>query len=87
MGFECALRQTTADFLTSLTSPAERLVRPGFEGQTPRTAEEFAKAWKMSPEYARLMQDIEKYDQRYPIGGASVVEFAASRNAQQAAQQ
>ena len=33
------------------------------------------------------MQDIEKYDQRYPIGGASVVEFAASRNAQQAAQQ
>ena len=27
MGFDCPLRQTTADFLTSLTSPAERIVR------------------------------------------------------------
>jgi hypothetical protein len=42
IGFECASRQTTAGFLTSLTSPAERLVKPGFENKTPRTAEEFA---------------------------------------------
>jgi ATP-binding cassette subfamily G (WHITE) protein 2 (PDR) len=30
LGFECPLRQTTADFLTSLTNLAERLVRKGF---------------------------------------------------------
>jgi hypothetical protein len=35
-------RQTTADFLTSLTSPAERIVKPGFENMVPRTPDEFA---------------------------------------------
>ncbi|EEB87302.1 hypothetical protein MPER_15408, partial [Moniliophthora perniciosa FA553] len=37
MGFECPERQTTADFLTSLTNPAERRARPGFEHKVPRT--------------------------------------------------
>ena len=41
MGFYCPPRQTTADFLTSLTSPAEREVRLGFEGRVPNTPDEF----------------------------------------------
>ncbi|KAF4629420.1 hypothetical protein G7Y89_g8725 [Cudoniella acicularis] len=87
MGFECAPRQTTPDFLTSLTSPGERRIRPGFERRTPRTAEEFVIAWKRSREYARLLHEIEEYDARYPIGGRSVVDFAASRRLQQAEHQ
>jgi ATP-binding cassette subfamily G (WHITE) protein 2 (PDR) len=87
MGFEPAPRQTTADFLTSLTSPAERIVKPGFEDKTPRTAAEFASAWKRSPEYAALIRDIEAYDEKYPIGGPSVAEFTLSRRAQQAPHQ
>jgi ATP-binding cassette subfamily G (WHITE) protein 2 (PDR) len=87
MGFECAPRQTTADFLTSLTSPAERLIKRGFEGRTPRTADEFAAAWKASSEYKRLIEEIDAYDEKFPIGGKSVAEFAASRRAQQALQQ
>ncbi|KAH9210215.1 putative ABC transporter [Leptodontidium sp. 2 PMI_412] len=87
MGFECAPRQTTADFLTSLTSPAERLVRPGCENRVPRTSEEFALAWKNSNEFAKLIQDICEYNKKYPLGGPSVAAFAASRRAQQAVHQ
>jgi ATP-binding cassette subfamily G (WHITE) protein 2 (PDR) len=87
MGFESAPRQTTADFLTSLTSPAERIVKHGYEHKTPRTVAEFVAAWKRSPEYATLMRDIDVYEEKYPIGGPSAVEFTASRRAQQSLQQ
>ncbi|KAK6454996.1 opaque-specific ABC transporter CDR3 [Scheffersomyces xylosifermentans] len=61
MGFDCAFRQTTADFLTSLTNPAERIVRPGFEGRVPNTPQEFYDYWLRSPERARLVQEIDEY--------------------------
>lgn len=38
-GFVCAERQTTGDFLTSLTNAAERIVAPGWESKVPRTAD------------------------------------------------
>ena len=41
MGYDCPQRQTTADFLTSLTNPTECFVRPGYENKVPRTPEEF----------------------------------------------
>ncbi|CAG8953551.1 hypothetical protein HYFRA_00010008 [Hymenoscyphus fraxineus] len=86
MGFECPLRQTTADFLTSLTSPAERVVRPGFEGQTPYTPDEFAAAWHKSEDRAQLMREIEEFEQQYPIGGDHLEEFKTARRAPLAAQ-
>ncbi|CAK9439084.1 uncharacterized protein LODBEIA_P33080 [Lodderomyces beijingensis] len=61
MGYECPERQTTADFLTSITNPAERVVRPGFENKVPRTSEEFDKFWKSSPEYTALIQEIDQH--------------------------
>ncbi|KAI9744799.1 MAG: hypothetical protein M1818_001724 [Claussenomyces sp. TS43310] len=84
LGFECPPRQTTADFLTSLTSPAERTVRPGFEGRTPRTPDEFAKAWFESEDRAHLMQEIAQFDRDYPIGGPHLAQFREARKAQQA---
>ncbi|KAL2866024.1 pleiotropic drug resistance family ABC transporter [Aspergillus lucknowensis] len=84
MGFECPERQTTADFLTSLTSPSERLVRPGYEGRVPRTPDEFAAAWKNSDAYAKLSVEIEDFDRHYPIGGPSYNAFADARKAMQA---
>src|SRR5689334_7401830 len=71
LGFECPPRQVTADFLTSLTSPLERRVRPGFEGKTPSTPDEFAAVWKQSDDCARLIQEIEEFNDQYPIGGPS----------------
>jgi ATP-binding cassette, subfamily G (WHITE), member 2, PDR len=87
LGFECPPRQVTADFLTSLTSPLERRVRPGFEGKTPSTPDEFAAAWKQSEDRARLLQEIEEFDSKYPIGGSSLDEFKNSRRVVQARSQ
>ncbi|KAJ5091406.1 ABC multidrug transporter C [Penicillium alfredii] len=83
MGFDCPERQTTADFLTSLTSPSERIVKPGFENLVPRTPDEFAAAWKNSDAYKKLIKEIEEYDQAYPIGGESLQKFIDSRRAMQ----
>lgn len=87
MGFECPLRQTTADFLTSLTNPAERIVRPGFEGQTPYTPDEFAAVWEKSDDRAQLLRDIDDFDREFPIGGQSLAQFKQSRQATQAKRQ
>lgn len=87
MGFQCPDRQTDADFLTSMTSPQERVVKPGFENKVPRTPDEFALAWKNSPERAALLKEIDDYDQRYPFEGESYQRFVESRQAQQAKRQ
>lgn len=87
MGFLCPPRQTTADFLTSLTSPSERRVRPGYEDKVPRTPTEFAQRWRNSPECARLTQEIEAFDQEYPIGGESFEKFGEARRLMQSKQQ
>ncbi|KAI7088188.1 pleiotropic drug resistance protein, ABC superfamily [Hortaea werneckii] len=87
MGFKCPDRQTDADFLTSMTSPQERLVKSGFEDQVPRTPDEFAARWKNSPERKALMNAIEDYDKRYPYEGEQYQKFVDSRKAQQAKRQ
>lgn len=61
LGFECPERQTTADFLTAVTDVNERRVRPGFEHRVPRTAEELEKAFRESPNYQELLQDVASY--------------------------
>ncbi|OJJ46232.1 hypothetical protein ASPZODRAFT_133248 [Penicilliopsis zonata CBS 506.65] len=84
MGFYCPDRQTTADFLTSLTSPSERVVREGFENLVPRTPDEFAARWKDSAERKRLLADIEAFQQQYPLHGDKFDEFTRSRAAEKA---
>lgn len=64
MGYECPQRQTTADYLTSLTSPAERRAKKGFENKVPKTPKEFEDYWKNSPEYAELLKKVDSYFQR-----------------------
>ena len=84
MGFDCPERATTADFLTSLTSPSERSARPGFESQVPRTPDEFAERWQNSKDRARLLKDIDDFEQEFPIGSEQLQKFQHSRNAEQA---
>lgn len=77
LGFCCPPRQTTADFLTSMTSPQERVVRDGC--QAPRTADEFAKAWMDSQERRELCKEIDDYDAQYSLQGPACKDFYASR--------
>lgn len=84
MGFDCPDRQTTADFLTSLTSPTERRARKGFEHLVPRTPDEFAARWRDSLERKQLLADIENFQNEFPIGGSKRQEFDRSRAAEKA---
>jgi len=87
LGFECPARQTVPDFLTSMTSPIERIVRDGFKGRAPRTPDDFAKAWKESAEYKALQAEIETYKTEHPIGGADADAFRLAKREQQAKSQ
>ncbi|KAL8736690.1 MAG: hypothetical protein Q9166_000056 [cf. Caloplaca sp. 2 TL-2023] len=87
LGFLCEERATTGDFLTSLTNPAERIVREGFNDQVPRTPDEFAEVWKKSEARQLLMAEIEAFDQEFPVGGQQLEIFKKSRQAQQAKRQ
>lgn len=71
-GWECPARQTTGDFLTSVTNPQERTPRPGMESKVPRTPEEFEKYWLASPEFAALEAEMAAYSAEYTSSGESV---------------
>ncbi|CCX04269.1 ABC-2 type transporter-domain-containing protein [Pyronema domesticum] len=63
LGFACpSARWTTADFLTSVTDPNERHIKPGFENRVPRTAEDFEAAFRRSDIARRNLQDIEEFE-------------------------
>jgi ABC-type multidrug transport system ATPase subunit len=85
-GWECPARQTTGDFLTSVTNPQERRAKPGMEGRVPRTPEDFKNAWLKSAEYQQLQSEIASYEERYPIGDdqAAAVEFQEKKRGKQA---
>ncbi|KAK5064561.1 hypothetical protein LTR84_000394 [Exophiala bonariae] len=82
LGFDCAPRQTTPDFLTSMTFPAERSARTGC--RPPQTPDEFAAAWNSSPEYRSLQVEIEAYKEQHPIGGQDANTYRELKRSHQA---
>ncbi|ODV65866.1 pleiotropic drug resistance protein PDR [Hyphopichia burtonii NRRL Y-1933] len=86
MGYVCPDRQTTADFLTSLTNPAERVVKPGFENKVPRTPKEFYDYWQGSPDRAQLLKDIDDYENHVKSQNkaSALKEFHNSRQSKRA---
>ncbi|KKZ61668.1 hypothetical protein EMCG_03777 [[Emmonsia] crescens] len=83
MGWYCPPRQTTGDFLTSVTNPLERRVRQGFESRVPRTAQEFEQYWRQSQEFKDMQAEIEESEKVNPVGGSALGEL---REAHQQAQ-
>jgi ATP-binding cassette, subfamily G (WHITE), member 2, PDR len=84
MGFYYPPRQTTADFLTSLTNPGECRPRPGFEGKVPRTADEFARAWYNSEDRKLLLKEIDQFNYEFPEDGEHLEKFRKARKMVQA---
>jgi hypothetical protein len=66
-----------------MTSPKERLTRPGFEQKAPRTSDDFADAWRRSHERELLLSQIQTYNNNFQPGGEARQAFVASRRAQQ----
>ncbi|KAK9448253.1 ABC-2 type transporter-domain-containing protein [Limtongia smithiae] len=62
MGYYCPPRQTTAEFLTSVTDPAGRFVKQGYEKTVPKTALEFEAYWQASPEFQECIREVEAYN-------------------------
>ncbi|KAK1994704.1 ABC-2 type transporter [Colletotrichum falcatum] len=83
LGFLCPGNQTTPDFLTSMTSPAERgregAVKPGYEAKVPHTPDEFAEAWKTSSHRRRLDLEVDEYDACFGLAAAGSGSGSGSR--------
>ncbi|KAK1984955.1 ABC-2 type transporter-domain-containing protein [Colletotrichum cereale] len=87
LGFECPARQTTPDFLTSMTASSERVVRPGWESRVPRTPDEFAACWNASRECQGLNEQLEQYKTAHPLGGPDAEVFRSQKRLAQAKNQ
>lgn len=61
MGWYCPPRQTTGDFLTSVTNNTERKPREGYERKVPRTPQEFENYWRQSSGFAKLQDQLEAH--------------------------
>lgn len=85
-GWYCPQRQTTGDFLTSVTNPDERRAQRGMEDKVPRTSEEFEQYWQQSSEYQALMVNMETYERNYPLEnqGESLARLRHQKNYAQA---
>ncbi|EFA80736.1 ABC transporter G family protein [Heterostelium album PN500] len=62
LGFDCEQRKSVADFLTGISNPQERLVRPGFEGRVPETSGDLEEAWKNSELFRQQMEAQQLYE-------------------------
>lgn len=58
LGFHCPERQTTADFLTAVTSPVERAFQKTYTGPCYDTAESLAQIFRNSNDYRILQQEM-----------------------------
>lgn len=85
-GWFCPPRQTTGDFLTSVTNADERQAREGMEDKVPRTPEDFEQYWKQSPEFKALQAEMQQYHQEFPIDaqGRSAAVLRQQKNDSQA---
>ncbi|OQE41771.1 hypothetical protein PENCOP_c004G06469 [Penicillium coprophilum] len=61
LGFYCSDRQTTPDFLTSITSPAERTIREDYHGPFYLDPSSLAQAFIQSPHFAQLQKELVEY--------------------------
>jgi ATP-binding cassette subfamily G (WHITE) protein 2 (SNQ2) len=62
LGFDCPDRWTTADFLTSVSDKHERSIREGWEQRIPRSAEQFAEAYKKSATHQQNLEDMREFE-------------------------
>ncbi|TID13152.1 hypothetical protein CANINC_005008 [Pichia inconspicua] len=58
LGYYRKPRQTSCEFLTEVTDPLARIVKPGFTN-VPGTPDEFEEYWRNSPEYKALCDKID----------------------------
>ncbi|KAF7951033.1 uncharacterized protein EAE97_002585 [Botrytis byssoidea] len=79
IGYYCPPRQTTADFLTACTDPAERRFQKDFQGPIPKGPIELEKAFRESEDYKLLLEDVNSYERMlHETDHADARQFKAS---------
>lgn len=73
LGFYCPPRQTTADFLTAITSPEERAFQGTYTGQRYETPEALAHVFRSSPDYHNLQSEMTAYKEQI-VSNKSIAE-------------
>ncbi|GME41012.1 ABC transporter pmr5 [Neofusicoccum parvum] len=80
LGFFCHSRQTTAEFLTAVTSPIERVTREDHQGHVPLDPDALAKAFRDSSHYAQLGNDMAEYKSQFSSDPSNVKAFIAEHS-------
>lgn len=70
LGFYCNSRSTTADFLTLVTDPIERRIKPGWEGKVPSTPAELEAAFRKSVYWEEVQRELIEYNEETKTGCA-----------------
>ncbi|KAJ3034459.1 hypothetical protein HDV00_005010 [Rhizophlyctis rosea] len=63
LGFLCEERKSTPDFLTGITNPQERKIKPGYEAKVPQTPQELEEAFRKSRDYEILKAQRTTYEE------------------------
>jgi ATP-binding cassette, subfamily G (WHITE), member 2, SNQ2 len=67
LGFVCPDRWTTADFLTSVSDVHERSIKEGWENRIPRSAAQFAEAYRNSDICRKNIEDIRDFEKQTEV--------------------
>ncbi|KAH8155132.1 uncharacterized protein LAJ45_00141 [Morchella importuna] len=70
LGFYCNSRSTTADFLTLVTDPIERRIKPGWKGKVPSTPAELEAAFRKSVYWEEVQKELIEYNEETKTGCA-----------------
>jgi ATP-binding cassette, subfamily G (WHITE), member 2, PDR len=62
LGFEPSPRQTTADFICAVTDPNARIIMDGYADKAPRSAEDFERCFKNSPDGSAALAAIVSFE-------------------------
>lgn len=81
LGFYCPMRQTTPDFLSAVTSPEEQRVVDGFQPRPPLDPDGLAEAFRRSPKYQALQQDVRNFREKTAKDETKTASFKAEFDA------
>ena len=59
LGFECREGSNVADYLSGVTVPTERRIRPGYENRFPRNADMVLQEYEKSPIHAQMVAEYD----------------------------
>lgn len=80
LGFHCPMRQTTPDFLSAVTSPEEQRAMDGFQPRPPLDPDGLAEAFRRSPKYKTLQQDVQYFRENTAKDETKAASFQAEFN-------